>query len=1041
MLKLTDIKKTYITGDTKVDALKGVSIEFRNSEFVSILGHSGCGKTTLLNVIGGLDRYDEGDLEIKGVSTKKYKDGDWDAYRNHSVGFVFQSYNLIPHQTVLSNVELALTLSGVSKSERRKRAKEVLEKVGLGDQLGKKPNQMSGGQMQRVAIARALVNDPEILLADEPTGALDSETSVQIMDLLKEIAADRLVIMVTHNPDLAQEYSTRIVRLVDGEIVSDSDPYDSSADVKEGLVAAHTEEKKAKKRKAKSEKTSMSFFTALSLSLNNLFTKKMRTALTSFAGSIGIIGIALILALSNGVEIYIQTVQREALSSYPMTIESTGMDMNDALSSFMGGKNKNGESLIKHDLDKVYSNTAMAEMTKIFTAGLKENNLTALKKFLESESSGVAQYVSDIQYTYSSTMNIYSADTSDGPNIVNPSPMMAMMQNMFGISGNESPILSGITSSSAYESMLTYYDMWKEMIDNDELLHSQYDLIAGKWPQKYNEVVLVVDPNNEVTELTLQALGVSDPSAMIDMYMAMQNGEEFTPESVELEYDEVLNLKFRLVLTPEYYVWDDEGQAYVDKSEDPDYVSKLVDKGTEISVVGILRPAEGSVSTMVGGSIGYLSTLPEYVIEQTEKCEIVQKQKANPETDVFTGLPFPTEEELSQDKDKKEQSAKDSEKTTAPVKEETTSAPKAKATEADVFETPVPVPLDEAGVLMSQMRATAMSEGEIYAYIDENFKGEEHDLMYEIVGLLLKNTLSSSERRTLTADLDKLLAGQEIPGYGTISGEQAYGYLRMMTRQQKLSMLEQIIKSGYVPTGEDAPAEEEKAEETPEEDEPEPELEPEPEPEPLAKSYKEALSMLGVANIETPLSINIYPVDFEAKDEITRIIDEYNKKAEAEGREKDVVVYTDYIGLILSSVTRIVKIVSYVLICFVAISLFVSSIMIGIITYISVLERTKEIGILRSIGASKHDISMVFNAESVTIGFVSGVLGIGITLLCIIPINLLLKYLTTLGAAANLPVAGAVILIIISVILSFIAGLIPSKMAARKDPVEALRTE
>ena len=1036
MLKLTEIKKTYVTGDTKVEALRGVSIEFRESEFVSILGHSGCGKTTLLNVIGGLDRYDEGDLEIKGVSTKKYKDSDWDTYRNHSIGFVFQSYNLIPHQTVLSNVELALTLSGVSKTERRRRAKEVLEKVGLGDQLNKKPNQMSGGQMQRVAIARALVNDPQIVLADEPTGALDSETSVQIMDLLKEIASDRLVVMVTHNPDIAEQYSTRIVRLVDGQIVSDSDPYDSSAET----VKAADEQAEKKAKTDKGGKTSMSFLTALSLSLNNLFTKKMRTALTSFAGSIGIIGIALILALSNGVEIYIQTVQREALSSYPMTIESTGMDMNDALSSFTGGKNKNGESLIQHDLDKVYSNTAMAEMTKIFTAGLKENNLTALKKFLESESSGIAQYVSDIQYTYSSPMNIYSADTENGPNIVNPSPMISMMQNMFGISGDESPILSNITSSASYESMLSYYDMWKEMIDNEELLHSQYDLLAGKWPQNYDEVVLVVDPNNEVTELTLQALGVSDPSAMIDMYMAMQNGEAYEPESVALEYDEVLNLRFRIVLAPDYYAWDEEEQAYVDKSEDADYVTNLINNGTEIKIVGILRPAEGSVSTMTGGSIGYLSTLPEHVIEQTRQCELVKKQLENPETDVFTGLPFPEEEKAEEEPAKADDKKAEDKKeggTTAAAKEETA----AKAKQTDVFETPKVTPLANAGELAPQAMFTAMSENEIYAYIDENFKGEEHDLMYEIVGLMMKNTLSSSERKTLIADLDKLLAGQEIPGYGTITGEQAYGYLRMMSKQQKLSMLEQIIKSGYVPTGEDAPEEDEKAEETPEEAEPKPEPEPEPEPEPLAKSYKEALSMLGVADIETPLAINIYPTDFEAKDEITKIIEEYNKKAEAEGRDKDVIVYTDYIGLILSSVTKIVKIVSYVLICFVAISLFVSSIMIGIITYISVLERTKEIGILRSIGASKHDISMVFNAESVTIGFVSGVLGIGITILCIIPINLLLKYLTTLGAAANLPVMGAVILIIISVFLSFIAGLIPSKMAARKDPVEALRTE
>ena len=1030
MLKLSNITKEYPTGDQNVVALKGVSVEFRKNEFVSILGHSGCGKTTLLNIIGGLDHYTSGDLIIKGKSTKDFKDSDWDSYRNHSIGFVFQSYNLIPHQTVLANVELALTLSGVSKAERKQRATEALKKVGLGDQINKKPNQLSGGQMQRVAIARALVNNPEILLADEPTGALDSETSVQIMDILKEVAEDRLVIMVTHNPDLAEQYSTRIVKLSDGLIIGDSNPYDSSADKSE-------EDNSMKGEKTK--KTGMSFFTALSLSLNNLMTKKMRTVLTSFAGSIGIIGIALIMALSNGVQVYIQSLQTEALSSYPLTIESQGMDMESAASVL--GTGSSGDYTVSHDLDKVYSNSAMEALVNSFSAGYKQNNLTKLKAFLDSEESGVQEYVTDIQYSYSAPLNIYAASTENGPNQVNPSPLLSMVQGLMG-SSTAGGLLSSLSSESSMETIASYYNMWKQLIDNEELLESQYDVIYGRYPEKFNEVVLVVDKNNEITGLTLQALGLSDPSEVINMFMTMSSGESYTAESVELTYEEILDLKFKVVLTPDLYEYDEESESYINMSEDDEYVSSLIEDGIDINIVGILRPAEGSVATMTGGTIGYLKSLSEYIITETAKNELVKKQIANPDTDVFTGLPFPTEEtEASEEKDDVIDNAK--------------------TTDTDTFVKPVVSDLDfdaetpETKFIDSPLDALNSlpdaTEEEIYAAIDKNYSGDEATMYKRTVELMLKTTRSIAERKELIGYLDKLLAGQEIEGMGQIDGETALTYLNLMDKTTKLKMLNGIITGAfgtYTPSS-DTPAEtpenntateNETGSETPAA-EVIPEPEPEPEPEPLASDYDEALSLLGYSEIATPLSINIYAKDFESKDAVTDILDAYNQKAEDEGREEDKIIYTDYIGLILSSVTKIVNIVSYVLMAFVAISLVVSSIMIGVITNISVLERTKEIGILRAIGASKHDISRVFNAETFIIGLFSGALGIGLTVLLIIPINLLLKYLTTLGAAAILPVNGAIILIVISMLLTVISGLIPSKSAANKDPVVALRTE
>lgn len=1012
MLKLKNIVKEYPTGDSKVVALRGVSVEFRKSEFVSILGHSGCGKTTLLNIIGGLDQYTTGDLIIEGKSTKDFKDSDWDTYRNHSVGFVFQNYNLIPHQSVLSNVELALTLSGVSREERRERAKVALEKVGLGDQLGKKPNQMSGGQMQRVAIARALVNNPEILLADEPTGALDSETSVQIMDLLKEISKDRLVIMVTHNPELAERYSTRIIRLVDGKIVSDSDPYDSG------------EEQKAKEKGKK--KPSMSFFTALSLSMNNLLTKKVRTFLTSFAGSIGIIGIALILSLSNGFQAYIDAIQQETLTSYPISVDSATMDMTSMANSMTGITP--GE--VDHGLDKVYSNTMAADMMESFTSEIWSNDLVKFKEFLDNNDE-IGQYVSSIQYSYGGTMNIYSADTSDGANQVYPSPLISMMESMMG-SMNFGGLSIDSSTMSSYEK---YYNSWQELINNKELLTTQYDVVEGAFPEKYNEVVLIVDKNNEISDLAIQGLGIMSSKEMMNTYMSMMSGGEYTGERHEIEYSDIIGKTFKIVLEPNFYSYNSETGAYDDMHGDEEYTKKLVDDGEEIKIVGIIRPKDDSLMVTTIGAIGYTSALTEHIVSATNECEIVKKQKADPTVDVFTGIPFKTEEAAS-----------------------TTETPA--ATETAAFTPPTVTSLAFTGETPKTSftansfdfsKMEPVTEEEIYAAIDKNYSGEEAKKYKRTVELMLKSTLTLDERRELIGYLDEMLEGQEIEGMGKVTGQQAYSFLQMMDKETKLKMLNAIMNGqmGNVtpPSGDGSnttkPSTDKPSQQPSNPSQPtvKPEPEPEPEPEPLAKSYEEALELLGVGDLSTPTSINIYPLDFESKDKISEIIDKYNEDMKANGNEKSAIKYTDYIGLLLSSVTKIVNIISYVLISFVAISLVVSSIMIGIITYISVLERTKEIGILRAIGASKRDISRVFNAETLIVGFVSGALGIGITVLLNIPINMIIEHLTGIAHVSQLPFNGAIILVAISMALTLIAGLIPSKIASRKDPVVALRTE
>ncbi len=882
MLKLENIFKRYVVGDTAVLALKGINIEFRKNEFVSILGPSGCGKTTLLNIIGGLDRYDSGDLSINGKSTKQYKDSDWDAYRNHSIGFVFQNYNLIPHQTVLSNVELALTLSGISKSERRQRAVEVLNKVGLGDQLNKKPNQMSGGQMQRVAIARALINNPDILLADEPTGALDSETSVQIMEILKEISKDKLVIMVTHNPDLAKEYSTRIVRLLDGSIIDDTAPYISEQ-------IPQTDNDVKKKSKGKKQKTSMSFFTALSLSLNNLLTKKARTFMTAFAGSIGIIGIALILSLSNGFQFYIDKVQEDTLSSYPIMIESETVDFASLMTEVMGDNTDTEE----HGLDKVYSNDIINELVSTMVAEVKQNNLKDFKTYIESDECDMDKYTNDIQYGYDLDLNIYSADTSKGVLKVNPSTVMETM---------------GMSPAGSYSMMSSSFsntDVWEEMLGNNKLLSSQYDVLAGRWPSAYNEVVLIVDENNEVSDYTLYTLGLKEQSELKNIMTKVAAGEEIDIESksISYSYDEILNTKFKLVLNSDYYSYDEQNGIWVDNSEDEAYLKTLVDDAEEISIVGIIRPNEDAIISETNGEIGYTNELTKYVIGKINQSEIVKAQKDNKETDIFTGIAFPTGEE------------------------------------------------EEAEPTMD----------DVNAYV---------------------STLPEDEQQQMNA------------------------YFATLTEEEIISMFADELKKQTT----DA-------------------------------TYESNLKLIGAVDIDSPSNINIYPIDFESKESIEDIINDYNSKQTEKGNDDDTISYTDYVGLMMSSVSIVVNTITYVLIAFVAISLIVSSIMIGIITYISVLERTKEIGILRSIGASKKDISRVFNAETIIVGFVAGVLGILVTVLLNIPINMIIKSVAGISHVASLPIVAAIILVVISMVLTLIAGLIPSSVAAKKDPVIALRTE
>ena len=870
MLQLKGITKNYLSGDNEVKALKGIDLEFRESEFVSILGQSGCGKTTMLNIIGGLDRYTSGDLVINGKSTKQFKDKDWDTYRNHSVGFVFQSYNLIPHQTVLANVELALTISGVGKEERRKRAIDALTKVGLGDQINKKPNQMSGGQMQRVAIARALVNDPDILLADEPTGALDSKTSEQVMEILKDISKDRLIIMVTHNPELAEKYSSRIIKLLDGKVTDDSNPYTAT---KKDLDRART-------KKQKSGKASMKFTTAVHLSLNNLMTKKGRTFLTSFAGSIGIIGIALILSLSNGMQSYINKVEEDTLSSYPITIEESSIDMTSMMETMMG-KN-DGE---KHGNDKIYSRAIMGDMLETLSSKVQTNNLKEFKEFVENGDSDIKNYINAIQYGYNLDLNIYKEKEDGSVYKVNPSSVLEKIG--FGDMVKAQEQSSSIMSSSSGLAMAET-DVWTEMLDNKDLINSQYDVLAGRMPEKYNEVVLIADKNNEVDDYTLYSLGIKDVSELGNAMEKLKNGEEIktNDEKNSYSYDELLNYKFKVLLNTDYY--KKVGNVWQDMTNDEDYMKQIVDKAEEIQIVGIIKPNENTVASSSAGLIGYNKELKEYVINKVNGTEIVKEQKANPEINVFTGIKFP-----------------------------------------------------------------------------ENTNGT------------FDYTQLSNEQKAYMATLSEAELAQLMQTYSNNA----------------------------------------------------------------SATYDNNLSQLGVVDLDNPSTINLYPKDFESKDKTADIITDYNNKQTEQGKDENVINYTDLVGIMMSSVSTIINVISYVLIAFVGISLVVSSIMIGIITYISVLERTKEIGILRSIGASKKDVSRVFNAETLLVGLVAGLIGIGVTLLLDIPINIMIEHLVSISGIAKLPWVGGIILVAISVGLTMLAGLIPAKFAAKRDPVEALRSE
>lgn len=856
MLELKNIKKDYKSGNETVHALKGVSLSFRKNEFVSILGQSGCGKTTMLNIIGGLDHYTSGDLLIDHRSTKDFKDKDWDSYRNHTIGFVFQSYNLIPHQSVLANVELALTLSGVSRDERRKRALEALEKVGLKDQIHKRPNQMSGGQMQRVAIARALVNNPDILLADEPTGALDSATSVAIMEILNEIAKEKLVIMVTHNPELAQKYSTRIIRLLDGEVVDDSNPYT-------------IEEKTAEIMKLK--KTSMSFVTALSLSLNNLMTKKARTFLTAFAGSIGIIGIALILSLSNGVQSYISSVEKETLSSYPITIQDNSMDMSVMMQTMMG---MNAESK-EHADDKIYSKQMINDIMETMSDQMDKNNLAAFKEYLDNDSA-FKEHTKAIEYGYNLKLNVFNEHGKNG--LVQVSPNQVMEKLGFGNMAQMQESFMGAQASSNNE-------VWNKLPENKTLREEEYTLLKGNWPKNYNEVVLAVDGDSEITDYALYSLGLLNQDDLSDNFEALQNGKEIKKdEQVSYTIDELLDMEFKLVLNSDLY--KKINGIWIDMSDDEAYVENAVENGETMKVVGIIQPKEKALSKNEMGGIYYTNALEKHVVEEVEKSDIVKEQKENKDTNVFTGTPFSKNDKFS---------------------------------------------------------------------------------------------LSS------------------------LSDEQ----------KMQMAMLSQEDLAAYMSSYNDN----------------------------VNAKYESNLEKLGAVDMNSPSYINIYAKSFDDKEAVADLINTYNEKQEADGKESNVISYNDIVGTMMDSVTSIIDMISYVLMAFVSVSLIVSSIMIGIITYISVLERTKEIGILRAIGASKKDISRVFNAETFIIGLISGLIGIGITVALNIPISMIIEDMSGVANVSSLPVAGGIVLVLISLVLTIIAGLIPSRIASKKDPVEALRSE
>lgn len=986
MLEIRNIVKNYETGSETVHALKGVSIAFRESELVSILGQSGCGKTTLLNIIGGLDQYTSGDLIINGQSTKQYKSADWDIYRNHSVGFIFQSYNLIPHQSVLSNVELALTLSGVSKAERRRRAKEALEKVGLANQLNKRPNQMSGGQMQRVAIARALVNDPDILLADEPTGALDSETSIQIMELVKEIAKDRLVIMVTHNPELAEKYSTRIVKLLDGRIVGDSDPFDPAKE------PAHSEVRKSEVTKG--QKTSMSFLTALSLSKNNLMTKKGRTFLTSFAGSIGIIGIALILSLSNGVQEYINSVERSTLASFPVSIQHETVDYTSLMTSMMNVRDNAEEN---RDPDRIYTNDISTEMMKTMLSEMQTNNLAEFKEYLESDPDGISASIEEIQYSYDSNLYIYGHSADGDIMQINPSTVMSAMMGQ-SMADNVSQMTNTYSSLMGSSSMSSY-DAFRELLSTD-MLKTEYEVLAGRLPEAYNEVVVLVTDRNELSDVTLYTLGLRDQGELEGMMSSVMAGESFDLDTGDLSfsYDDLMGMEFSMLTAPEFYQKNDDG-TWTDMRSDSEFMEQAAENGLKLKVVGILKPdADSLISSTNSGGIGYTHALTEYMIDKTNSSELVKAQKENPDVDVFTGIEFPKADEEEEQ-------------------------PMSQSEAMEML----------TGMLTEEQR-TKINEGIMAALTEE----QQAQIQSAMMGMVSDEQMNSIMMGVLTPEqLTQLQSGADVNSLLTdaqkaqmsaqiaasLTAEQNAELSAMMNGMvdptKMYTIFMQVLTTDQLRQLMDMTKE----------------------PETTDATYDGNLKLLGVAELSEPSSMKIYATDFESKEKITQLIEKYNDSKIADDNQADVINYTDYVGLMMSSVSDIINAISYILIAFVAISLIVSSIMIGIITYISVLERTKEIGILRAMGASKRDISNVFNAETLIVGFSAGVIGIAVTLLLNIPINIIIENITGIANVALLPWQGGVILVVISMLLTLIAGLVPAGVAAKKDPVEALRTE
>ena len=995
MLELKDIHKDYPSGDSKVEALRGVSLQFRRRDFVSILGPSGCGKTTLLNLIGGLDQYTSGDLVINGRSTKDFKDRDWDAYRNHSIGFVFQSYNLIPHQTVLQNVELALTLSGVAKGERRRRAIAALERVGLGDQLKKRPSQMSGGQMQRVAIARALVNDPDIILADEPTGALDSETSVQVMELLKEVAGDRLVIMVTHNAQLAEEYSTRIIRILDGKVTGDTAPL-SPQEAQAERALDHQTGQAGKKGK----KPAMSLATSFGLSLKNLFTKKGRTALTAFAGSIGIIGIALIFAVSQGTTDYIDALQEETLSSYPLTLQAQALDLGSLMEEFIGAAQ--GQ---EHGDGAVYQKSMVYDMVNALgSAGESQNDLRSFKAYLEQQredpATALGQSVSGVQYTYDTDLLVYT-ETVDGAILRSDSEklMEDLLLEYFSVDMAAMSDLQESYGMGAF-SMGSTMTLWQEMLPGDggalisPLLQSQYDVVYGSWPTEYNEVVLVLDEDNEVDDMALYALGLKSQEEIDAIMQAAVDKTSVEIAEQSWSYQEICDREYRVVLNSDCYAEDEATGTYHDLRDTDTGLRYLYDNGIDLKVSGIIRPNEDVSSHMLSGSIGYTSALTEYVIRQAAESPAVQAQQADPAVDVFTGLPFADSGDLDQ------------------------------AAKAGEFRGYI-AGLDQAGKAQAYGKILSIpSQEELDQVAEQATQGQSREAMEEAMAQAIaqQTGMGQEEIKEYTASMDD----EELEELFVQAAQEQYKTQYAAQVQQQLAGQPAAQLAAALDMAMEAYTEEQCAgyyDQVLEFSD---------------ATYEENLRALGCVDLDDPASISLYAASFEDKDATEEAIAAYNQGKD----ELEQITYTDYVGLMMSSVTSIINAITYVLIAFVAVSLIVSSIMIGVITLISVQERTKEIGILRAIGASKGNVSSMFNAETVIIGFTSGLLGVLITYLLCIPINLILHQVTGISALnAFLPPPVAVALVLISVGLTLFSGIIPSRSAAKKDPVVALRTE